>query len=85
VLARVRAVEVADDPALVAAVTMPGLDARVERALVLTVEGLDWNCPQHIVPRYTVAGIEAAPAPLRARLAELERENRELRAAASVR
>lgn len=82
VLARARSVEAADDPALIAQVAVPGYDARIERAVVLTVEGLDWNCPQHIVPRYTTGEIEAAVAPMRARLAELEAENRALRAAA---
>jgi hypothetical protein len=28
-------------------------DAKAERAFVLRVEGFDWNCPQHITPRFT--------------------------------
>jgi hypothetical protein len=28
--------------------------ARVERAILIKVEAFDWNCPQHITPRYTV-------------------------------
>jgi len=79
-LARARAVSAADDPELVARLTIPGYDATVERALVLTVEGVDWNCPQHIVPRYTVDEIRAALDPLRTRIDELERENAALRA-----
>ena len=51
---------------------VPGYDARVERAFVFDVEGFDWNCPQHITPRYTAEEIEAAIAPLKARIAELE-------------
>jgi uncharacterized protein len=39
---------------------------------VFDVEGFDWNCPQHITPRYTAEEIEAAVAPLKARIAELE-------------
>jgi predicted pyridoxine 5'-phosphate oxidase superfamily flavin-nucleotide-binding protein len=53
--------------------------ARVERAFVLRVEGFDWNCPQHITPRFTAAELEPSLAPLRDRLAALERENAELR------
>jgi len=45
---------------------------RVERLALFDVEGFDWNCPQHIVPRYTVKEIEAATAPLRQRIRELE-------------
>ena len=46
--------------------------AKVERGLVIAVEAFDWNCPQHITPRFTEAEIAAAVAPLHARIAELE-------------
>jgi predicted pyridoxine 5'-phosphate oxidase superfamily flavin-nucleotide-binding protein len=49
-----------------------GYRARVERVAVIEAEGFDWNCPQHITPRFTTAEIEAAVQPLRARIAELE-------------
>jgi predicted pyridoxine 5'-phosphate oxidase superfamily flavin-nucleotide-binding protein len=34
---------------------LPGYKARVERGVIITVEAFDWNCPQHITPRYTLA------------------------------
>ena len=74
IFARARTVERADDPALIERVVVPGYGARVERAVVFTLEGFDWNCPQHITPRYTAADIAEAVAPLRERIAELERE-----------
>lgn len=50
-----------------------------ERALLIDVVGFDWNCPQHITPRFTEAEIAAAHQPLidelarlRARVSELE-------------
>ena len=58
---------------------LSGYDARVERAMVITLEAFDWNCPQHITPRYTEAEVARAVAPLRARLAELEAEVARLR------
>lgn len=61
-------------PQLAAALADPAYPARVERAMLLRVDGLDWNCPQHIVPRYTEAQVGEAIEPLRARIAELERE-----------
>jgi predicted pyridoxine 5'-phosphate oxidase superfamily flavin-nucleotide-binding protein len=67
------------DPALTALVTVPGYKARIERIFVLRLDAFDWNCPQHITPRFTEAEIEEATRPLRERLAELEAENRELR------
>ncbi|WP_020604589.1 pyridoxamine 5'-phosphate oxidase family protein [Spirosoma spitsbergense] len=33
---------------------------RPERMMVLTVQAYDWNCPQHITPRYTAEDIAAA-------------------------
>jgi len=53
-----------------------------ERAVVIHVEAFDWNCPQHIVPRYTEAEMADALEPIRKRMATLEAENAKLRAAA---
>ena len=43
---------------------------------MITVEAFDWNCPQHITPRFTEAEVQAAVAPLLERLhaAEAERD-----------
>jgi predicted pyridoxine 5'-phosphate oxidase superfamily flavin-nucleotide-binding protein len=48
------------DAALRSAVALPGYRARVERIGLVQVEAFDWNCPQHITPRFTLAEIEAA-------------------------
>jgi len=53
--ARARVVEAVDDPDLVARLEVADYRARVERAVVLTIEASDWNCPQHITPRFTEA------------------------------
>ncbi len=53
--------------------------AVVERVVLIDVEAYDWNCPQHIEPRYTVAELEDRLAPIRERMALLERENARLR------
>ena len=74
---RARVVE--DDPALLARLADPSYDAVPERAIVFTIEAWDTNCRQHI-PVLVDAGEAAAAADaLRARIAALERENRELR------
>lgn len=81
VWARARVVDEADDPGLVARLELPGYRAQVERAVVLTVEAYDWNCPRHITPKFTEDEVRAGwLAPLEQRLAELERENRALKA-----
>jgi len=46
--------------------------ARIERGFLMTVEAFDWNCPQHIAPRFTTEQVAAAITPLRNRIAELE-------------
>jgi hypothetical protein len=63
-----------DDEALLSRLESPHYRARVERGFVVTVEGFDWNCPQHITPHYTREEISEVTGPLRARIAELERQ-----------
>lgn len=79
ILARMEARDLSADPELAERLALPGYRARVERALVLRLETFDWNCPQHITPRFTTAEVEAGALPLRERLAELEAENLTLR------
>src|ERR1700677_5127734 len=54
--------------------------AKVERGLIIHLAAFDWNCPQHIVPRFSDAELAPALAPMRARLEALETENQALRA-----
>jgi uncharacterized protein len=70
---------VSEDPADLAAVELPDYRAPAERAFLIDIVGFDWNCPQHIVPRFTQEEVARATAPLvaeveqlRARIAELE-------------
>ncbi len=62
------------DAAVMERLDVPGYAARIERGFLITVEGFDWNCSQHIAERYTLADIEQATAGLRQRIAELEAE-----------
>jgi predicted pyridoxine 5'-phosphate oxidase superfamily flavin-nucleotide-binding protein len=78
--ARIEVRNLVDDPALVTRLAHPEYRALVERAFLLHFEASDWNCPQHITPRYDEIEIAAASAPLTARLAALETENATLRA-----
>ncbi|MCA8880198.1 MAG: pyridoxamine 5'-phosphate oxidase family protein [Rhodobacteraceae bacterium] len=51
---------------------VPGYRARVDRGLVVTLEGFDWNCAQHIPQRFSLAEVEAASAVMLRRIEELE-------------
>lgn len=74
-LGHARMIAAADDSALVASLMPEGYKALPERACVIDVIGFDWNCPQHIIPRFTEAEISAAVAPL---VAERDRLRAEL-------
>jgi predicted pyridoxine 5'-phosphate oxidase superfamily flavin-nucleotide-binding protein len=80
---RARIVDVAEDADLTARLAVPGYPGKIERAVLLAVEAFDWNCPQHITPRFTEAEVIEAVAPLRRRLAELEAELASLKGAAA--
>ena len=45
------------------------------------LEAFDWNCQQHITPRFTEEQIQEALAPFERRMEELEQENKKLREA----
>ena len=53
-------------------------DAVVERVFVLHIEAFDWNCPQHITPRFTEGQIREVLRPIEERMQVVEEENRRL-------
>ena len=80
IYAHVEAVPLDADPTLTERVAVPGYKAKPERILLLHLVAFDWNCPQHITPRFTEREISEAMRPLHERLAALEAENAALRA-----
>ncbi len=57
----------------------PEYNAIIERVYVIRVEAFDWNCQQHIIPRYTADEIRQALEPAEKRMHELQQENEKLR------
>jgi hypothetical protein len=51
----------------------------IERVLLIHIEAFDWNCPQHITPRYTAEEIRSVLRPLEEKLLALTTENERLR------
>jgi predicted pyridoxine 5'-phosphate oxidase superfamily flavin-nucleotide-binding protein len=80
ILAHMEVRDLTAEPDLAARLALPGYKAKLERAFLLHLETFDWNCPQHITPRYTMADIEVAVSQLQTRIAALEAENQALRA-----
>ena len=77
VYARVEQVALDADAALTDLVTVPGYKAKIERIFRIRLESFDWNCPQHITPRFTEDEVNEA---VRDRLGALEAEIAGLRA-----
>lgn len=67
------------EPELEKLIAVDGYRGRVERIFRLKLQAFDWNCTQHITPRFTEPEINEAVRPLRERLELLESENAELR------
>lgn len=53
VYAEAKVIELADNPALFDKLALNEYKHRPERMLIFEVKAFDWNCPQHITPRYT--------------------------------
>lgn len=70
---RVRLVDVNSDPEMMSRLQLSSYRAHVERAFVVNVEAFDWNCPQHITPRFTEDEIASMMTPLRLRAEKAER------------
>ncbi|MBI1685591.1 pyridoxamine 5'-phosphate oxidase family protein [Caulobacter hibisci] len=79
ILAHAERLAVDADHGLLEKVIDPGYRAKPERIFKLRLAAFDWNCPQHIVPRFTEAEVSRAVQPLRQKLEALEAENRALR------
>jgi predicted pyridoxine 5'-phosphate oxidase superfamily flavin-nucleotide-binding protein len=80
IYAHVEILALDDDRDLTALVTVPDYMAKLERIFRLRLKTFDWNCQQHITPRFTEHEIAEAVRSLRDRLVQLESENAELRA-----
>jgi len=77
--ADVEVLDPAEHPELAEQLTPPDYKATVERIFVFKVHAFDWNCPQHITQRYTQEEIEGSQQAFKARIKELEAENKNLK------
>ena len=74
IYARAEITELDDDPALYELLDLSEYKFRPERMMILHIEAYDWNCPQHITPRYTLEEIEEAFAEQKNYTSKLEAE-----------
>ena len=80
IFAKAEIVELKNNPALYDQLDLSEYKYKPERMMVLNIEAYDWNCPQHIIPRYSAEEIEQAFAPQRQRMVQLEEEVKALKA-----
>ncbi len=78
IFAKAEVVELKDNPELYELLNLDDYKFRPERMMVFHIEAYDWNCPQHIIPRYTVDEIEKAFLPQQDYIKSLEKKVKEL-------
>jgi predicted pyridoxine 5'-phosphate oxidase superfamily flavin-nucleotide-binding protein len=71
-LGRLEVKDLAAQEPLLRTLVDPAYRARPQRAMVISVEGFDWNCPQHIPVRIDAEDVQRALDQRDARIAELE-------------
>ncbi len=83
-LGRVKILEGADSKEWIAKLHQPEYDAVAERVFLIHVDAFDWNCQQHITPRFTDEQIRQVLHPSEERMQELEKENQRLKSAMAL-
>jgi len=74
ILAKAEVIELKDNPELYELLDLEDYKFKPERMMVFHIEAYDWNCPQHIMPRYTIDEINDAFKPQQEYIAKLEEE-----------
>ena len=74
ILGHARVEDAREHLALVDQLAEPETRRLVERIFFIEVESFNWNCSQHITPRYTDAEVEALLEPYRQRIKELQNQ-----------
>lgn len=80
ILARLSVHSLSERPDLAERILDPEYPGVVERLMTFELAAYDWNCPQHIVQRFTTAQVNSAIASTLEELEALRAENRQLKA-----
>ncbi len=79
ILAETEVKDASEVPELIEKLRDKDYQAKIERAVILHVEAFDWNCPQHITPRYTIDEIKAIVQPMNDYIERLEKQIEQLK------
>jgi len=74
IYAKAEIISVTAQPELFALLDLEHYSFRPDQLMTLHIEAFDWNCQQHITPRYTIGEIEEAFNPQKELIAKLEAE-----------
>lgn len=80
ILAKAEVIELKDAPELYKILDLDDYKFKPERMMVFHIEAYDWNCHQHITPKYTVEEIQEAFALQQEYIKKLEAEIKMLKA-----
>lgn len=78
ILGHVQILEGAQADSWIPRVHLPEYKAVIERVFVIHIAAYDWNCPQHITPRYTADEVQSAGHSMEEKIKFLEQENTRL-------
>jgi hypothetical protein len=84
ILAEAEVKDASEVPELIEKLRDENYEAKIERAIILNVKAFDWNCPQHITPRYTIEEVKTIIQPLNEYVRKLEAEIEKLKAETQV-
>jgi len=76
--AKAKIVELKDNQELYDLLKPDDYQFRPERIMIFEIQAYDWNCPQHITPRFTTEEIEQALLPQKKYISDLESKVQEL-------
>ncbi|MCF2446615.1 pyridoxamine 5'-phosphate oxidase family protein [Dyadobacter sp. CY345] len=79
IYAEAKILEIEDNPTLYDLLKPEDYKFKPERLIIFHVKAYDWNCPQHITPRYTLAEINQLDEAKVQYIQQLERELEVLR------
>ncbi len=79
IAARADVFDIGERPDLKLQLETPGYKGKIERAFVFKIEAFDWNCPQHIMPRFTEEEWSSVTQDYETQIEALKREIEQLR------
>jgi len=79
IYAEAETIEISEDGDLYTLLKPKDYKFKPERMIIFKIKAYDWNCPQHITPKYSASEMEALFAPQTEYINKLELEVRTLR------